>query len=67
MCHLHYIRKQPNEKRQVDLMTFACICQQIYINELMKYITETAAVAQWVRAYSLQAEGWVFESQPRQN
>ena len=26
----------------------------------------TAAVSQWVRALALQAEGWVFESQPRQ-
>ena len=26
----------------------------------------TAAVAQWARAFASQAEGWVFESQPRQ-
>ena len=26
----------------------------------------TAAVAQWVRALAPEAEGWVFESQPRQ-
>ena len=26
----------------------------------------TAAVAKWVRAFALQAEGWVFESQPQQ-
>ena len=26
----------------------------------------TAAVAQWVRALAPQAEGWVFESGPRQ-
>ena len=26
----------------------------------------TAAAAQWVRAFASQAEGWVFESQPRQ-
>ena len=26
---------------------------------------QTAAVAQWVRAFSLQAEGWLFEFQPR--
>ena len=25
-----------------------------------------AALAQWVRAFAPQAEGWVFESQPRQ-
>ena len=25
-----------------------------------------AAVAQWARAFALQAEGWVFESQPQQ-
>ena len=25
-----------------------------------------AAVAQWVRVLALHAEGWVFESQPRQ-
>ena len=25
-----------------------------------------AAVAQWVRAFASQADGWVFESQPRQ-
>ena len=24
------------------------------------------AVAQWVRAFARQAEGWVFESKPRQ-
>ena len=28
-------------------------------------IPNTAAVAQWVRAMAPQAEGWVFESQPR--
>ena len=27
---------------------------------------KTAAVAQWAIAFPLQAEGWVFESQPRQ-
>ena len=26
----------------------------------------SAAVAQWVRVFALQAEGWVFESQLRQ-
>ena len=26
----------------------------------------TSAVAQWIRAVALQAEGWVFEYQPRQ-
>ena len=26
----------------------------------------SAAVAQWVRAFAPQAEGWVFEFQPRQ-
>ena len=26
----------------------------------------TAAMAQWIRVLALQAEGWVFESQPRQ-
>ena len=26
----------------------------------------TAAVAPWVRAFASQAEGWVFEPQPRQ-
>ena len=26
----------------------------------------TAAEAQWVRAFALQAEGWMFESQLRQ-
>ena len=26
----------------------------------------TAAVTQWVRAFTSQAEGWLFESQPRQ-
>ena len=30
------------------------------------YVRRTAAVAQWVRALAPQAEGWVFESQPRQ-
>ena len=25
-----------------------------------------AAVAQWVRVFAPQAEGWVFETQPRQ-
>ena len=29
------------------------------------YDFETAAVAQWSRAFALQAEGWMFESQPR--
>ena len=29
-------------------------------------IKGTAAVAHWVRALASQAEGWVFESQPRQ-
>ena len=27
---------------------------------------EGTAVAQWVRAFASQAEGWVFESQPQQ-
>ena len=30
------------------------------------YIKWTAAVAQWLRALAPQAEGWVFESKPRQ-
>ena len=29
-------------------------------------IATTAAVAQWVRAYSPQVEDWVFEYKPRQ-
>ena len=27
---------------------------------------EAAAVEQWVRTFAPQAEGWAFESQPRQ-
>ena len=30
------------------------------------YMYKTATVAYWVRALAPQAEGWVFESQPRQ-
>ena len=42
-----------------------------FINKMQKHnmlftMLITAAVAQWVRAFALQAEGWVFESQPRQ-
>ena len=33
---------------------------------LLPQIQKAAAVVQWVRAFALQAEGWVFESQPRQ-
>ena len=29
-------------------------------------IQNAAAVAQWVKAFTPQAEGWVFESHPRQ-
>ena len=29
-------------------------------------LIRTAAVAQWVRAFAPQAEGWMFESQPQQ-
>ena len=32
----------------------------------MQYLRVTAAVAQLVRTLATQAEGWVFESQPRQ-
>ena len=32
----------------------------------MNDFDRTAAVAQWVRAFALHAEGWVFKSQPRQ-
>ena len=31
-----------------------------------KKLFKNVAVAQWVRAFAPQAEGWVFESQPRQ-
>ena len=29
-------------------------------------VIKDAAVAQWVNAFPLQTEGWVFKSQPRQ-
>ena len=35
------------------------------LNEILIYFT-TMAVVQWVRAFALQAESWVFESQPLQ-
>ena len=40
------------------------IYMQVYAHFLLT--TATAAVAQWARAFACQAEGWVFESQPRQ-
>ena len=40
-------------------------CMADILIALLHY-TLTAAVAQWVRAFALQAEGCVFESQPRQ-
>ena len=33
---------------------------------IYSYVNKTAAVGQWARALGSQAEGWVFESQPRQ-
>ena len=50
-------------------MTIIYTCYNTYvwhfINKIMQKM-ETAAVAQWVRAVAPQADGWVFESQPRQ-
>ena len=37
-----------------------------YALSIILSIKITAAVAQWVGALASQAEGWVFESQPRQ-
>ena len=37
----------------------------VYTNILLM-IVWAAAVAQWVRPFVTQAEGWVFESQPLQ-
>ena len=34
-------------------------------NIVWKFVN--AAVAQWIRAFDLQAEHWVYESQPRQS
>ena len=36
------------------------------VETVMSLSNETAAVAQWVRAFAPQAEVWAFESQPRQ-
>ena len=36
------------------------------LDNMIRQVYYTAAVAQLVRAFALQAEGWVFESQPRQ-
>ena len=36
-------------------------------SSIYRNVKITAAMAQWVRAFVPQAEGWVFESQPRQN
>ena len=33
---------------------------------ILTNVAVTAAVAQWVRVFAPQAEGWVFESQQRQ-
>ena len=33
---------------------------------LQSMLEKTAAVAQWARAFASHADGWVFESQPRQ-
>ena len=35
------------------------------INKIRRLIYLDVVVAQWVRAVAPQAEGWVFESQPR--
>ena len=40
--------------------------QYVFNKNVLNYETGTAAVAQLVRALALQAEGWLFESQPRQ-
>ena len=34
------------------------------VNQEASTLDVAAAVAQWVRAFDLQAESWVFESQP---
>ena len=38
----------------------------MYTINLIYTICWITAVAQWARAFASQAEGWVFESQPRQ-
>ena len=42
-----------------------CLMFTILLQHFTKYLS-AAAVAQSVRALAPQAEGWVFESQPRQ-
>ena len=32
----------------------------------LKFFNGTGTAAEWARAFASQAEGWVFESQPRQ-
>ena len=48
---------------------FQSIFLTCYLNTLPSPSDHTlytaAAVAQWVRAFASQAEGWVFESKPR--
>ena len=44
----------------LNVLLFYC-CDPLLIS-----FQTTAAVAQWVRELAPQAEGWVFESRPRQ-
>ena len=39
--------------------------RDIYMS-ILYHLNINAAVAHWVRAFAPQAEGWMFESQPRQ-
>ena len=41
-------------------------CLMSYVNSLSQSKMFAAAVAQWVRPFARQTEGWVFEPQPRQ-
>ena len=57
-------------------MTTCSLINESYLNQMLNVdmtllglymslvLLETAAVAQWVRAFAPQSEGWMFESQP---
>ena len=59
-CHGFILYKTFNTNILIRLLNMIFKTKQYY------YMKVTAAAAQWFRAFALQAEGWVFESQLRQ-
>ena len=53
---------------RTEIIDFLCVLLVFYFEKKMVFfnVYARAAVAQLVRAFVSQAEGWVFKSQPRQ-